>query len=192
MAIQRHYAHHQAIRVKWSLSDGYDEICEPFSVVPLLQEMNALTTEILILVLLILLNGFFSLSEMAVVSARKVRPQQRVEDGSMGTRTTLALAVQPIRFLSTVQTGITLIGILSGATVAAVLAGHPRSAKIPAPKRYTNIVPARPPAIPAINPRMKIEYRITPSLIFFLQPIGWIVLRDRAIPSGSFAILHLA
>ncbi len=100
--------------------------------------MNALTTEILILVLLILLNGFFSLSEMAVVSARKVRPRQRVEDGSMGARTALALAVQPTRFLSTVQTGITLIGILSGATVAEVLAAY--FARYPLLETYSEVI----------------------------------------------------
>lgn len=84
--------------------------------------MNGLTTEILILILLILINGLFSLSEMAVVSARKVRLQQRAEEGSKGARTALALAVQPTRFLSTVQIGITLIGILSGAFGGATIA----------------------------------------------------------------------
>ena len=84
--------------------------------------MNSLTTEILILILLILTNGLFSLSEMAVVSARKVRLQQRAEAGNKGARTALSLAVQPTRFLSTVQIGITLIGILSGAFGGATIA----------------------------------------------------------------------
>jgi putative hemolysin len=84
--------------------------------------MNAPTTEILILLLLILTNGFFSLAEMAIVSARKVRLQQRAEDGSKGAETALVLARQPTRFLSTVQTGITLIGILSGAFGGATIA----------------------------------------------------------------------
>jgi putative hemolysin len=73
--------------------------------------MNSLTTEILIIFLLILTNGFLSLSEMAIVSARKVRLQQRAEEGSNAARTALDLASQPTRFLSTVQIGITLIGI---------------------------------------------------------------------------------
>ena len=85
-------------------------------------KMNSLTTEILILVLLILTNGLFSLSEMAVVSARKVRLQQRAEEGSKGAKTALNLAMQPTRFLSTVQIGITLIGILSGALGGATIA----------------------------------------------------------------------
>lgn len=90
--------------------------------------MNNLTTNILIIVLLILANGLFSLSEMAVVSARKVRLQRRAEEGSKGAMTALGLAIQPTRFLSTVQVGITLIGILSGAfggaTIAEALAGY--------------------------------------------------------------------
>ncbi|HEX2990202.1 MAG TPA: hemolysin family protein [Anaerolineales bacterium] len=84
--------------------------------------MGSLTTEILILILLILTNGLFSLSEMAVVSARKVRLQQRAEEGSKGAKTALSLASQPTRFLSTVQIGITLIGILSGAFGGATIA----------------------------------------------------------------------
>ncbi|HEU4744602.1 MAG TPA: CNNM domain-containing protein, partial [Anaerolineales bacterium] len=84
--------------------------------------MNAPTTEILILILLILINGFFSLAEMAIVSSRKVRLQQRAEEGSKGAETALVLARQPTRFLSTVQTGITLIGILSGAFGGATIA----------------------------------------------------------------------
>lgn len=90
--------------------------------------MNSLTTEILIISLLILTNGFLSLSEMAIVSARKVRLQLRAEEGSNAARTALDLAGQPTRFLSTVQIGITLIGILTGvfggATVAETLAAH--------------------------------------------------------------------
>jgi putative hemolysin len=84
--------------------------------------MNSLTTEILILILLILTNGLFSLSEMAVVSARKVRLQQRAEKGDRAAKTALSLALQPTRFLSTVQIGITLIGILSGAFGGATIA----------------------------------------------------------------------
>lgn len=84
--------------------------------------MNSLTTEILILILLILTNGLFSLAEMAVVSARKVKLQQSAEAGNKGARTALALAVEPTRFLSTVQIGITLIGILSGALGGATIA----------------------------------------------------------------------
>jgi putative hemolysin len=104
--------------------------------------MNAPTTEILILILLILTNGFFSLSEMAIVSARRARLQQRAEEGSKGARTALTLASQPTRFLSTVQTGITLIGILSGAfggaTIAEWLAAY--FARYPALQPYSEAI----------------------------------------------------
>jgi len=79
-------------------------------------------TEILILILLILANGLFSMSEMAVVSARRARLQQRARDGSRGAKAALDLADHPTRFLSTVQIGITLIGILSGAFGGATIA----------------------------------------------------------------------
>lgn len=71
--------------------------------------------EIGLILFLILLNGAFAMSEMAVISARKVRLQQLAEDGSSGAARALELAEQPTRFLSTIQVGITSIGILSGA-----------------------------------------------------------------------------
>ncbi len=78
--------------------------------------------EILIVLLLISINGLFALSEMAVVSARKTRLQQRAEDGDKGAEAALALSQDPSRFLSTIQVGITLIGILSGAFGGATIA----------------------------------------------------------------------
>jgi putative hemolysin len=108
----------------------------------LLVEMNSLTTEISILILLILTNGLFSLAEMAVVSARKVRLQQRAEEGNRAAKTALSLAAQPTRFLSTVQIGITLIGILSGAfggaTVAETLTAY--FARFPALAPYSEAI----------------------------------------------------
>lgn len=71
--------------------------------------------EILIILLLVILNGVFSLSEMSVVSSRKVRLQQRANDGDAGAFNALQLAESPNVFLSTIQIGITLIGVLSGA-----------------------------------------------------------------------------
>lgn len=69
----------------------------------------------LILLILIFINGIFAMSEIAVVSARKARLQQRANDGSKRAEAALALANKPNDFLSTVQIGITLIGILMGA-----------------------------------------------------------------------------
>jgi len=76
--------------------------------------MSDLTSELTIIFLLILANGFFSMSEMAIVSSRKARLQQKADDGDEGSKIALELATEPTAFLSTVQTGITLIGILTG------------------------------------------------------------------------------
>jgi putative hemolysin len=70
--------------------------------------------EIVVIVLLITLNGYLSMAEMAIISARKVRLQQMVEDGRKNARTALELKTKPAHFLSTVQLGVTLIGILTG------------------------------------------------------------------------------
>lgn len=71
--------------------------------------------EFLLLLLLIALNGLFALSEMAVVSSRKSRLQRWADEGRPGARIALALANDPSRFLATIQVGITVIGVLSGA-----------------------------------------------------------------------------
>ncbi len=84
--------------------------------------MSQALTEILIILTLILVNGLFAMSEMAVVSARKVRLQQAADAGNKGARAALELAAEPTRFLSTVQIGITLIGIFAGAYGGAFLA----------------------------------------------------------------------
>src|ERR1041385_4082721 len=78
--------------------------------------------ELAVAAVLILLNGVFALSELAVVSARKVRLKTMVDRKHPGARAALALAEEPGRFLSTVQIGITLVGILAGAFSGAGLA----------------------------------------------------------------------
>jgi putative hemolysin len=78
--------------------------------------------EILLILLLIVGNGVFAGAEIAVVSARKVRLEQLAERGNRRARAALKLAEAPNDFLSTVQIGITLIGILSGAVGGATLA----------------------------------------------------------------------
>src|SRR5688572_22311234 len=70
---------------------------------------------ILVILLLILINGVFVMAEMAVVSSRKPRLQQWANEGSIGAQIALDLSSNPDRFLSTIQIGITLIGILNGA-----------------------------------------------------------------------------
>jgi putative hemolysin len=78
--------------------------------------------ELVIILVLILLNGVFSGSETAVISARKARLQQLADKGDSGAKSALALANEPNRFLSTVQVGITLIGVLTGAFGGATIA----------------------------------------------------------------------
>lgn len=85
---------------------------------------NPVLFEILAILGLILLNGVFAMSEMALVSARLPRLRQRAEDGSRGARRALEMAEEQTRFLSTVQVGITTIGILAGAYGGASLAAH--------------------------------------------------------------------
>lgn len=70
--------------------------------------------EILIIILLILLNGVFAMSEIALVSARKFKLESAAKRGNDSAKKALELANNPTRFLSTVQVGITLIGILTG------------------------------------------------------------------------------
>ena len=78
--------------------------------------------ETLIIFVLIILNGVFVLSEIAVLSSRKARLQQRINEGDKGAADALKLAENPNIFLSTTQVGITLIGVLTGAVGGATIA----------------------------------------------------------------------
>ena len=80
--------------------------------------------EIIIILLLILVNGIFAMSEIAVIQARKTTLSNDEKKGSRGAKTALRLANDPDRFLSTVQIGITLIGILTGIYSGASLSGR--------------------------------------------------------------------
>lgn len=84
--------------------------------------MPNVTFEILVILLLLVANGFLALSEIAVVSARRPRLLQRAERGDAAARVAAELSQSPTKFLSTVQVGITLIGILSGAYGGATIA----------------------------------------------------------------------
>ena len=67
-----------------------------------------------VILLLILLNGFFALAEMAIISARRVRLQHAAETGRSGAKLALSLKQDPGRFLSTIQIGITIVGVFAG------------------------------------------------------------------------------
>jgi putative hemolysin len=100
--------------------------------------MSAITADLLVILALLLVNGVFAMSEMAIVAARKTRLEHRAEDGDAGARAALDLAAHPGNFLSTVQIGITLVGVLAGAFgsagIAEVLAA--RFAEVPWLDRY--------------------------------------------------------
>ncbi|MFA5600366.1 MAG: CNNM domain-containing protein, partial [Phenylobacterium sp.] len=77
-----------------------------------------------VVLLLVVLNGLFAMSELAIVSARKSRLQTLADRGDKGASSALKLADEPTRFLSSVQVGITLIGILAGAFGQATIAAE--------------------------------------------------------------------
>ena len=80
-------------------------------------------SDVAIILALVVLNGFFAMSELAIVSARKPRLQAMARAGSTGAEAALDLVENPGRFLSSVQIGITLVGILAGAYSGASLGG---------------------------------------------------------------------
>jgi putative hemolysin len=83
-------------------------------------------TDLILLLALILLNGVFAMSEIALVSSRRARLAQLVESGQRGAARALELSADPTKFLSTVQVGITSIGILSGAIGESAIADRIR------------------------------------------------------------------
>ena len=78
--------------------------------------------DVVLLIFLIFLNGILAMSEIAVVTSRKSRLQKLADDGSPGAQSALALSNEPSGFLSTIQVGITTVGILSGAIGESALA----------------------------------------------------------------------
>ena len=71
--------------------------------------------DLMVVVFLVLLNGFFAMAELAIVSSRTSGLRQLAADGGWGAQEALALTVDPTRFLATVQIGMTLVAILNGA-----------------------------------------------------------------------------
>lgn len=90
--------------------------------------MSGILTEVVIIAVLLILNGIFSMSELAIVAAKRVRLENQAERGNAGAKAALALAANPGEFLSTVQVGITLVGVIAsvygGATIAENLAAR--------------------------------------------------------------------
>lgn len=86
--------------------------------------ISSVLIEIILLILLILINGFLALAEIALISVRKVRLQTRVDEGDRNADFVLKLTEYPSDFLSAVQIGITLIGIVAGAVSGATIGRH--------------------------------------------------------------------
>jgi putative hemolysin len=164
-----------------------------------------LYVELTIVVALILINGVFAMAELAVVSSRRARLQALVDRDVTGSRRALALASNPGKFISTVQIGITLVGVLSGAfsgaTLGLRLAGWFVSLSIPAgiaeaagvgvvvaAITYASLIIGElvPKQIALRNPE-KIAVKVSPAmtamakiaspLVWFLDVSGRVVLR---------------
>ncbi len=95
-------------------SDGSGGVCNN-------DDMSEIAFEAILIGFLIVINGLFSMTEIAVVSSRRVRLAKAAEDGDAGAAKALELQQNPDRFLSAVQIGITLVGVLSGAFGGALL-----------------------------------------------------------------------
>jgi len=83
--------------------------------------MKGSTAELLLIIVFIAINGYFAAAEIALISARRSRLQQLSDDGKRGAQTALRLREDPTRFLATIQTAITLVGMLASATAAVAL-----------------------------------------------------------------------
>jgi putative hemolysin len=130
--------------------------------------MFSVATELLLIVLLRLLNGVLAMSEIAVVSARKTRLRQLAEQGDAGAAAALQLAEEPTRLLSTVQIGITLVGIFAGAFGGAALAA--------AIGRAVEPVPALAPYADAIGLTI-----VVPAITFLSLIVGELVPKRLAL-----------
>lgn len=84
--------------------------------------MIGTTLEIIIILILIILTGYLSMAELAVVSVRKAKMQKYIEEGNKNAQIVMDLLEDPNEFLSTVQIGISLIGVLTGAFGGVTLA----------------------------------------------------------------------
>lgn len=120
--------------------------------------MSVIAFEFLLIIFLVFANGIFAMSEMAIVAARKGRLEQLANRGDDKARAALELALAPDRFLSTVQIGITLIGILAGAFGGATIA-----AQIAA---YVSLIPMIAPYSEAIGLGIVVLFITYLSLVF--------------------------
>lgn len=98
--------------------------------------MSSLIIEIIVILLLLIVNGVFAMTEMAVVSSRRARLRVMAAGGHAGAAAALALAESPNRFLPSVQCGITLVGLLAGAFGGITIAEQIVAVLTPLPRNF--------------------------------------------------------
>ena len=152
--------------------------------------------EIIVVILLVLLNGFFAMSELAIVSSRQGRLERLAANGSAGASAALSLAKDPSRFLAATQFGMTLTGILAGAFSGATLADRIEAwvgfnaAIVPYAKPislavivvavtyFTLVVGELVPKQMALKNPEAIAVRVAPAIAFFARaavPVLWLL-----------------
>ena len=144
---------------------------------------------IVVVLLLVVLNGLFAMTELAVVSSRKSKLQARAERGDRGARAALKLSENPTHFLSAVQVGITLIGILAGAYGQATIAGELTrilETSVPATAAYAEFVSTA-VVVVLITYTSLIVGELVPKRIALIMPEA--VASKMAVPISSLAIV---
>lgn len=151
--------------------------------------ISGLSTELVVILLLLLGNGIFAMAEMAIVSVRKARLKQLAEDGDEPARKALAIANEPTRFLSTVQVGITLIATIAGAYGGAVVAEQlavPLREALPRFADHAHLV-AYGVVVVAITVLSIVIGELVPKRIALSNPEA--IARHVAVPIGRLSIL---
>jgi putative hemolysin len=137
-----------------------------------------LLTEILIVVVLTVINGVLAMSELAVVSSRPARLKVLSDQGSRGAATAQRLADNPGRFLSTVQIGITLVGVLSGAFSSAVADGVGVGTVVVAITYLSLIIGELVPKQIALRDPERVAARVAPVMALLAKigsPLVWLL-----------------
>ena len=157
--------------------------------------MAGVSTEIVIVLLLLVANGVFAMSEIAVVAARKVRLAQRAEAGDRRAQRALELANAPSQFLSTVQVGISLVGVLAGAYGGATIAKalEPPIASVPLLAPYAEAI-ALGIVVAAITYLSLIIGELVPKRIALTNPetiASWVAAPMSAISRAAAPLVWL-
>ena len=170
--------------------------------------MMGTTFDILIILILIIFTGYLSMAELAIVSTRKAKLQKALEDGNKRAQIVLDFLEDPNQFLSTVQIGITLIGVLSGAFGGATLS-EPLAAYLSPYIPYANAISVIivviittyltlvlgeiVPKVIALNDPEKVSLKIAKSMLMIsniLSPVGTILAKSSNFVLWALRINH--